>query len=224
MGFRSTSTAQAQTTSTFSVTKPTGVVNGDVLVAFQVTKLSGGTNPATPTGWANQGGVAYSSSTIRLNMFTRVSSSDGASYTFNNAGGGAVTPESSVRIIAVSLADISGLDVAGASSGTGTSADPGSQTSGLDNELIVSAWASTGTGVTITPNVTFAALGTIGSASVENMNCGYKLQSVAGTVTNRDATLGSSAAWGAVIIGIPLTSVFVPSGCYYQHLAGGPSF
>lgn len=97
--YRSSSSAADQTGATFSVTKPTGAADGDLLVAFEVSYGNGGV-VAPPSGWTESGTfVSMDGGDVKLQSFYKVVASDGASYTFNNQEGGA--PLSSVYIVCV---------------------------------------------------------------------------------------------------------------------------
>src|SRR5574337_297341 len=60
-----------------SVAKPTGVVNGDVMIAIV------GGSPSTPTGWTLVGSADSGGNSLRIvRVFYKVAASEGSSYTF----------------------------------------------------------------------------------------------------------------------------------------------
>lgn len=201
LAVRSTSTAAAQTGATFSVTKPTGTVDGDWLVAFQTAVLSGGTSPTGPSGWTrtsdiNMGGFQ------RLLAYTKAASSEPASWTFNNASGG-VSPESSVYCFAISGTP-SGVDGSAGTSGVSTNAAPGFFETSVADAIMLAAYAiGTNAGDTITPNGVWTAPGTIGG-TVEKLATGYRIQATAGggPLADLNATISTSMRWGALIVAI----------------------
>lgn len=68
----------ANYTTSISVSKPTGTVDGDVMIAF-----CGGT-PSTPAGWTLLGSADSGSNSLRtVRVFRKVASSEGSSYTFS---------------------------------------------------------------------------------------------------------------------------------------------
>lgn len=193
--FRSSANAASQAGATFSVTKPAGTLDGDMLVAFQTTLLGGGSTPATPTGFTLLGSQTFSTSNDVLQCFYKFAASEGANYTFNNAGGG--LPTASVYLIAVQGAPANTLDLNVKTSGSSGTADPGAGTTAFINELLLVAWAiGVNVSGTIAPDASFTALGAIGGAN-GLLNVGYKPQAAAGNTANTSATLDSSEAWGA---------------------------
>lgn len=70
-----------------SITKPTGTVDGDVLVAFSVCDPDGTAATLTaPAGWTQTGGDGSSGTSIRGRIWSRAASGEGASYTFGASG------------------------------------------------------------------------------------------------------------------------------------------
>ncbi len=84
----STSSATGQTGATFSVTAPSGITNGDLLVAIQAVDLAAGSTPATPTGWTLAATIPFDTSSYDLLVFTKTAASEPGSYTWNNPAGG----------------------------------------------------------------------------------------------------------------------------------------
>lgn len=198
--YRSSSPAADQTAGTFSVSKPAGTTDGDLLTAYQVTALGGGTDPATPTGWTLKDTQSYAAASYVLQRFEKLASGEGASWTFNNAGGG-LLPTTSVYVVASTPGDTAS-EGSSKTSGNSATADPGAYSTTKANELIISAWAiGTNLGETITPDGSFTAVGSIGSTA--KMNVGYKSVASAGAVANRSATISSSLDWGAILAAIP---------------------
>lgn len=100
VAFRSAATAinvSGTGSNSITVTKPAGTVDGDVMVLVTNTGL---TTTTPPAGWTLLDGPRTSGSTNRSNLYTRVASSEGASYTVTT--GGAATA------ISASIASFSG--------------------------------------------------------------------------------------------------------------------
>jgi hypothetical protein len=189
--FRSSSSTAGQTASTFSVPKPTGTADGDLLIAFQFTVEGlSGTPPATPTGWTlldTQGPSGINNNDLKC--YYKIASSEPASWTFNNAGGG--FGESSVRCICVTTNPTSPPERNVKASGSGTTADAGTITTTNANDLILAAWGfdqGSAYCAAITPDGSYTPLGLLQGAGAESMNTGYKTASSAGAVTNNTAT------------------------------------
>lgn len=199
LAVRATTQVSNATGATFSVTKPTGTEDGDLIVAFQSVSLSGGSAPASPgEGWSALDALSYATGTHRIMVWYKTAASEPASWTFNNTSG--IMKASSVTVFAVS----GGATVEGSvsGSGSGTTADPGAYTTTNANALLLAAWAiASNVGETITPHVSWSAVGGIGSSS-ERQNAGSKAQAAAGAVTNRTATLSGSINWGAYLVAL----------------------
>lgn len=68
----------ANYTTSISVNKPTGTVDGDVMIAFC------GGSPSTPSGWTLLGSADSGTNSLRtVKVFRKVASSEGSSYTFS---------------------------------------------------------------------------------------------------------------------------------------------
>lgn len=68
----------ANYTTSISVSKPTGTVDGDVMIA-----ICGGT-PSTPAGWTLLGSADSGTNSLRtVRVFRKIASGEGSSYTFN---------------------------------------------------------------------------------------------------------------------------------------------
>lgn len=224
--FRSSTSAVAQTASTFTVNKPAGVIDGDILFAYQATVLGGGTSPAAPTGWTLWDSITTVA--LSLRAFLKVASSEGSSWTFNNASGG-LGSKTSVYVVAASGAPTD--DRSSTGSGTGTTADAAAITTTRANDLLLSGWmVGANVGETITPHASWNALGTIGDTTHE-LNVGYKSQAGAGASSNTSATISGSLSWLAQLMSLKTTAaaaaLFRGSGAAHDLNglgAGGPFF
>lgn len=68
----------ANYTTSINVSKPTGTVDGDVMIA-----ICGG-SPSTPSGWTLLGSANSGTNSLRtVNVFRKVASGEGSSYTFS---------------------------------------------------------------------------------------------------------------------------------------------
>lgn len=200
--YRSSTAVSAQLGATFSVGKPAGTADGDLLTAFQISVVSGGDSaPATPTGWTLKDSLAFGIGSY-LQRFEKPASSEPASWTFNNSND--LTPDTSVYVICSSPGPTAS-EGGGKATGTGTTADPGVYTTAVANELLLACWGiGLNTSATITPDGSFTALGEIGD-NTRAMNVGYKSQASAGNTANTGATVSTSLAWGAMLVAIPPT-------------------
>ena len=126
IAFRSSSSAFAQATSVV-VTKPAGVVNGDVLVAVA---LSDGAAVTPPAGWSGiTGGGA-------LNMYYKTAASEPANYTWTTSANNIISAIISAYSGATGVVDKSNV------TGSGSSTTPTAVaiTTTNNNEMIV--WAA----------------------------------------------------------------------------------
>lgn len=216
--YRSSSSVSANTGLTFTVTKPAGAADNDLLTAFQLTKLGGGSLPATPAGWTLKETLTLGTSTLRLARYEKLVASDGASYTFNGPSGSPSGNEQSVWVICSSPGDTASEGKSSAT-GSSTSADPGTYTTNQNNELLLGAWGiAANMSATITPDASFTVLGSIGSGS-ERLNVGYKSQAAAGATSNTSATISSLTDWGAILAAIPPPPAVAPISVAWQPIA-----
>lgn len=89
LAFRSASTAaNGAAPTSLTVTKPTGVVDNDLLLAF-VTIAGDKTISGVPTGWTTVGSVTTGTATgdCTQAVYRKIASSEGASYTWTFSGG-----------------------------------------------------------------------------------------------------------------------------------------
>lgn len=196
--FRSSSSVADQSGATFSVTKPTGAADGDLLIAYQATSLGGGGAPATPTGWlVARAAVSWNGGINLLQCFYRVAASEGSSWTFNGPSGG-MFPASTVCVVACQGPPGATPEPGSGGSGSSSTADPGAYSTLAANDLVLCAWANTFG--SITPDGSFTAIGSVGMSM--QLNVGYKAQAAAGAVSPRSASLGFSGAWGSALVAV----------------------
>lgn len=196
---RSSSSAASQTAATFAVTKPTGTVSGDLLLAFQSTFLSVGNVPGVPTNWTLVDRTLYDTDTCDLACYyLAAGGSEPASYTFNNSSG--LSPVSNVWILCLSGA-ATGVERSSKNTGSGTTATATGVTTDQADEFLAAAFAvGANTGETITPN-SLTDVGTIGGMSNE-LDVAYVTQAVAGASGNKTATLSGSLSWAAMLVAV----------------------
>lgn len=210
---RSTSSAAAQTDPTFSVAKPAGAVDDDLLVAVQVSNLGGvGTPPDTPTNWELlPGRSTFSVGAFDFVCFYRVVAGDGASYTFNGPGGSPAGDTNNVWITCWEGAAAAPEEMLG-NSGVGTTATALSVTTDVADEAILCAFAiGANVGETITPD-SITDIGTIGGVACL-LDAAHTSQASAGATGNKTATIsGIGTAWGAILIAIPPAAAPEPPG------------
>ncbi len=121
-----------------TISKPTGTVDGDILIMMHIV---GGSPPPTttlPSGWTTFSGyplsVADGGFQIDTILAWKLASSEGASYTVSH--GGPAQHNSDGVIVAVSGATSTGIQ-AGSSNGTGTSSTATGITTSGSNALVL---------------------------------------------------------------------------------------
>lgn len=77
-------TGSANNTSSVTISKPTGVANGDVMLAYC---QSGNVTHSAPAGWTLVSQYQNTGSVLTSTIFYKVAASEGASYTFTDDGG-----------------------------------------------------------------------------------------------------------------------------------------
>lgn len=200
--FVSSSSVSSQTTSTFSVTAPSGISDGNFLIAVQVTSLNAGPAPSTPSGWTLLRRVSFNTSGHDLAVYYKIAASEPGSYTFNNAGAPALMPDSSVVILCFSGAATTVDGHTGQSSDSVMTIGPGSYTTTQNDCVCVVCWAiNANAGTTISP-LEGTSVGPIGGSAAK-ADCTYKTKTTAGLVTNTTATLSSSQNAASIIVAIP---------------------
>ncbi len=132
---------------TLSLTRPAGVVQGDVLVA-QVTARTGGSTMSAPAGWTlvrnDSAGIQVQSA-----VFVRAATgSEPTSYAFGTSSGarmaGGMSAYSGVSTTAP-------VEVHGAATGSGTSMSAPSVTTASANTLLLALWTSRQQAASSTP-------------------------------------------------------------------------
>lgn len=98
---RSVSSVESDAAGSFSCSAPSGVTDGDVLVACQSTDLGDDTDLTTPSGWTLLEPITGGTDSLHTKVWWKVASSEGASYTFTHGTGA----NSVVSIAAVQGAD-----------------------------------------------------------------------------------------------------------------------
>lgn len=131
----------ASSSSTATITKPAGVVDGDVLIAYTVNLT--GAAITTPAGWVNISSQV-SGVDLRLQCDRRVAAGEPANYTFTGAAQGIIAAY--IGVDNTTPVDVSSLD-GGGGAGNPTAA---SLTTTAGNEMLVAGAADA-------VNVTFTA-------------------------------------------------------------------
>lgn len=207
VAFRSASSAENQSAGTFSVNKPAGAVDTDLLIAFQATAGGlGHTPPVAPTGWTIVGTrQAYGAGVNDLVAWWKYANGEGASWTFNNATGG-MSPITCVNILAFSDAftQPEGSVKAGVDIFSAGPADSGNYTTLEANEFIATGWAiGMQAGGTLTPHASYTALAQLNGGGGMQLRCGHKAAAAAGSVTNNTAVIGGgNTSWAALLVAI----------------------
>jgi hypothetical protein len=192
---RSSSSATGQTGSTFSVTAPAGIVDGDLLLAFQ---SNTSTQPATPTGFTfGSVGLPWNAAgSFRLTSFYKVAASESGNYTFNNVG---ALDTSDVWLLCISGTDGTLRSSSTNSGSSGTTATANSITTVTGNEIVLACFACLAS-TTIAPVAPLTTIGTISTGVIGSLNTAWLTQSVAGATGNQTATLGSSTFWATILL------------------------
>lgn len=200
VAFRSNTPNANSTAATFSVTKPPGATNGDWLVAFQETALGGGSAPATPIGWTLLDRQTHNTTGNDIACFIKLVNGDGASYTFNNAGGLPFGNYAQVNILCWS----------GAGTPTQISKNSGSSASWTASGITTAAdgsYLQAGWGIDVNVNTAVSLpggwtnLGNTGNATCR-LYTAYVSQPTAGASGDKTAS-ADSQAYGALMVVIP---------------------
>lgn len=146
VAYQSSNTETAAGSTTAVLTKPSGVVDGDLLITVLAYLSSGSSAPAVLSGWTAlsnaQGGSGGSD--IKMDTFYKIASSEPSSYTWTF---GASTQHCGV-VIRINGQDSAGYidasETGGGNVGGGTSLSFGSGvTPSRSNDLLLQCWATT---------------------------------------------------------------------------------
>jgi hypothetical protein len=189
----------------FSVSKPAGTQNGDLLVACQMTWLNGGSAPAAPTGsWTALDNGFWSAGGGDYHAYYRVASSEPASYTFACGSG----QNSVAFIFAVSGAALAPEGHVSFSQNGTNNILTGGLTTLLDNELLLAFFGQiTNTGTITATNGT--DVGMQGTLNI-GMDASYRTQASAGNTGSSTASTSGTPNVVGLLVSIPPAGGAVP--------------
>lgn len=148
-------TGSSNNTSSVSCAKPTGVANGDVMIAY--CQSGGGATHTAPTGWTLLSNYQNTGSLLTSSIFYKVASSEGSSYSFSDDLGD-LTPMC-VQIVAYRGVDTtsSPVDVhtEANTGGTNTASAPSATSTAVGRYV----WFRTGKTGTVSPEGDFTITG-----------------------------------------------------------------
>lgn len=203
---RSSSSNSGATGSTFVVTAPAGIQNGDVLVAFQYNGNVSG--PTAPSGFTLR--AQNTPGTVALSCFTKLAASESGNYTFNNVSG---LDSSIVWLLCISGLTSAIPDDSSSNSGTGTTLTALAVTTANPNSMVIAGFGSLSPSGTITPNGTFTDIGSL-SDLLKKLDAAYFIQAGSGTTGNQTASDTASAGWSALMLtwspSSPPANVWIP--------------
>jgi hypothetical protein len=196
-------TARRGYSSTFSLTAPTGVASGDLVIAFL--SSTGGADSAgsvAPVGWYRlatyrEGSGQYAVST---QMFAAIHTSTLSYSSFSNSG----SQNSAGTCLAFRNCSVASISSAGSSVSETTRDAP---TAGTVNagSIILYAWGGTmnnsASGATLDGTLTAAPGSYTGSDGYARTDCGIERVTASGSAATRNATFpsGANTAWTVVL-------------------------
>lgn len=203
VAFRSSnSTSITGATTVATVTKPTGTVDTDFLIAFQSIGSSGSQASLTgPAGWANTGFGGTDANTGVIQTWTKVASGEGASWDWGKSNVGNMC----VSVLCFSNPAATPLDgsvIYDQNTTAGTTATSSGITTAFTNDiLVVCIDANSGAPTISTP--TGMTLQTNPVAGATNTHATFT-QAIAaiGATGTRASTLGTSQKWVTAAVGI----------------------
>lgn len=228
---RGASTNGTSTTTSLTITKPTGVVSGDVMIV-NIGQRNNGTTAPTLSGWtAISSGAIDGGTTMGALLYKVAGGSEPASYIFT-LGSGANNNEGT--IIAFSGVDVSGptpfdvapgsLSVSGANGTTATATGITTATANAavimfaqsDDNQTMGTWTTTSPG-----SLTELYEDQYNPSGANDLTVGaaWAIKATAGATGNGTMTLGGSIRWGTMLIA--LKSLVVNAGP--DQLVGGTS-
>lgn len=198
--FRSFASAIDQTTGTFSVSRPSGTANGDLLIAAQTTFLSGGGLPAPPNGsWTPIASFTFGGAGYTLQVWYRIADGEPASWTFNNAGGASSKATALVEAWSGASTD---APVVTTNDGSGLTMTALGITTSTDESILQGLFCPVPTLATITVNG-FTVVGSIGGGGTDmRIALGYRTLTPAAASGDKTADLSLAVDWGALLMSI----------------------
>ena len=197
IAYRSSNSASNSSSSSVVITKPSGTVDNDVMLA--IINANNDTTITPPSGWNLIRSYGYDASllTAKISTYYKVASSEGANYTFSLSGtvrnAGAISSFSGVKTS-------DPIDVENGR--LGDVVDPiytPSITTNNNNEyLVYLASFDDVTSRTFTPDA--AMTEAVDSASASGCQIAYESFPTAGATGTRTSTLSSGGTWGAGFI------------------------
>jgi hypothetical protein len=189
--YRSSSTAGADS-GDYTINKPAGTADGDLLLIFQANYSATAT---APTGFSGIGvSGLYDTGNGNLYCWWKIASSEPASWTLH---GGASRSDA----CAVSVQNGTAIDDKEATSTSGTTtAHAGPATASQAGDLVVCAFACGNSSAAFVPDGGLTSLGTIGGAMSNSLDVAYKTQSGSGSSGTFNATFSGGAADNTGII------------------------
>jgi hypothetical protein len=216
----STSSATGQTGSTFTVNAPSGINNGDLLVAIQSEVLNGGSSSGPPAGWSVANTYLFSALNAEVLIFYKTASSEPGSYTFNNSSG--LGPTTNVLICDIQYPG-GHPPIYNTNWFTGTSAT-GSSTAmtapGLSSGVLpvlniaTFAWVSN---TSITPPSGYTDLGTLSNLVISQESSTFNYGLVYPSTQN--ATLSAGINWIGFLMNFSLSNPIYNEGEDYYPAA-----
>ena len=223
---RGSATTATNTTATLTISKPTGVISGDVLIVniSQYTSSATGMAAATATGWTKIVGATMGSSTYGTVLYRVADGTEGSSFSFTLTNPYYATGS----IVAFTGVDTTGgKGVGGTGTGpfdgtTGTTtsttnksaltiAPPAITTTAANSAVILLAqcayysntWSSTAMTTTSPGTLTQLYSSTDNSAGVTSVGAAWGTMATAGSTGTGSATMtGSNAYRGGVLIAL----------------------
>jgi hypothetical protein len=204
--FVSDSTKDDTTGLDFTVTAPSSITDGNMLVAFEICLGSGPpTTPGAPSGWTALGSQGWDAGNGMIEIFYKIASSEPPSYTFHSGGPGC---ESIVYVLNISGVSGSAPDaISGGASGNSNQPGGGTINVPAGQHLVLAGYGAVGSRVyTMSGGATDVGAVT---GSNETADTSYVARSTAGNYTP-GTQLDSAAQWGGLACSVKGLSGSVP--------------
>lgn len=199
-----TSAKTVDTGTTHTVSLPSGIEAGDLLLIFWADANTSGTQPATPAGWTALYSGQWGSSNVYYRAWYRIADGSEGS-TVNVTGGAERSAHTAYRIASGSF---QGVPVAspGNTGTTNSNPDPDNLTSGFGNvpTLWIAAAHITGT-IWVTPPASYGNIleGTTGSTGVAHAYMATAERMLTAASQNPGAfTIDTDHSWGAYTVAV----------------------
>lgn len=204
VAFRAASTGSITSGSaSVSITKPTGTIDTDFLVAFQSTGSTGIQSQLTgPSGWANLGFGGTDGFTGVIQVWTKVASGEPASWTWGHTAGFGNMCVAVNCFSAPAATPMDGSTIFDKSTATGTTATSSGVTTAFTNDILLLAVMANSGAPTLSTPTGMTNQTTVVAGATNALSTFTQTIPATGATGTRASTISASQHWVTAAIAI----------------------